>query len=1586
METVTYKTHLKTPKPFLTASKEAYLQMLEAEKDNLYYGNTGIYLSREIHIGNQKLYFLFLDIDGDKKLTGDAKIQSAVQNMYLTYRVLKSLEVENDFNFIATGGHGFRAASSLLLDRDDYKAFVEFIKCEMTHIHDIGPIENIEMPYQLLSYKGNPRQINKTPIDRHSVVIPHTMLEKDLITVVDYKKMTQGKPDPNAFIEFSQSFFFNFQQITDLAALNGLGEKLKEYRNLNQLFHMNTFEYIKTKQSQAPISLEVMQEMLQEKGIYSKIAPKGKNLAISFDGLPCPSCGKTTGNAGAFPPNYSLKCFSTNCAAHREKGGLPLHEWSGIESGETLDESNPPSSALIKLPEFYVSRAQAHEMIRSELTSYDNSLLLITPGVGKTHVTIEYLAQSGTDKKVIIYSSYNKALQQESYQKAKELSLNPDKFFLLKPKMDLCKVPQKLKDVVMRGFSPAEILCSKCEYKSKCSYYEQRKDLGPGIYFVTHKMLEYLESILPRPDLIILDENIQSGFLNEDTCGELEMRTLYSVLNKIDFQFIKQIIDLGHSIGDPIRGSQSHPLLVNGRKITDADYNEDTVISLLATLMDKSEIEVIKRIQHLVLTIKGYKRTELYNKGVNLKAFNWLKGLLSHDKFSLIFITSLGELLFKIKSIIPLKYYKTPTKVLDATGNEKILKAILKREIKTVQADVKWNSHKTHIIINTAGKYVKNGTDEDLRKLLTRMIDKICSEKVMVITYKDIKKTVLKLCKEIDSSKSFMDYHFIGPRGVNVFENCDAVLVLGLPYPNLNDSGHDAFILFPDKKDADIREDWVISIMQWELLQNIHRIRPVNKASVEIVIASSFWPPILGEPDIKDDSSTKSYNWKETAISKLEPFVKEFGFFNADIGFLAGVFTDSKANAANNFKNNLKDLLHAHFLLTKTNSENSHLYLGRDINTSPDTLLRTSTIETLENNLIIVIRNIYYNNLVSTGGILPELIFSNSFVKKQIFHGDNKILSNSTQLTELIIYFKEQYSHFESFELKLSHSRGHYTKGVGIKKKVSDFYKELNDYKIFGNTPIDSYKVNVPSIKIDPIPENYIIIYVPDNNSVLVYFGIGDTLLTVNTENGFNDFENILGDKQIITNNGKYLALKLLERGQSLSNCIKITDIVLNEKIISNGIIEVKQIDLPYIFKKYEFHNDPDITLGTRQIFDSWIEQDKAINKYGLSSTIELESRLIWVTAKIEFAGMEIDAVGILSHQESIQDSIVKVEQEIRKLIPSKIPLSNMAKIKSFINKTFRLNLLSINKDAVNTVNDTRVKNLISQIVEYNRLIKDNRDIRKYIALVNGGDDRARDEIQQINTKTGRFYRELQTVKKKGLMRSFFIAAPGYKLVITDYSQQEARIIAGLANDQNLINIFKQGKDIYAEVAKVIFKGSSLNPSAQRKIAKEIVVGINNGRTEYSIHPELTKSGLMVSLPDIQAFIDQYMRSFPNLFKWLNKTVRDSRDNGYVTTRACRRMDVSNSTKTKSIINFPVQGTGADGFKLALWMLDEKLRDLDARIVHILHDEIIVEAKADIADKVEGIVKSCMEKAFVDILPEVPMSVTPITRNTWGEI
>ena len=79
-----------------------------------------------------------------------------------------------------------------------------------------------------------------------------------------------------------------------------------------------------------------------------------------------------------------------------------------------------------------------------------------------------------------------------------------------------------------------------------------------------------------------------------------------------------------------------------------------------------------------------------------------------------------------------------------------------------------------------------------------------------------------------------------------------------------------------------------------------------------------------------------------------------------------------------------------------------------------------------------------------------------------------------------------------------------------------------------------------------------------------------------------------------------------------------------------------------------------------------------------------------------------------------------------------------------------------------------------------------------------------------------------------------------------------------------------------------------------------------------------------------------------------------------------------------------MQGIAADGFKIALIALNKMLADLDAQIVHIMHYEIIVETREDVADHVAAVAKECMERTFAEIFPEVPFVVNPEIRDKWG--
>ena len=134
-------------------------------------------------MNGQKLYFPFIDVDGQKDLHGDEKIESAILNASLTWKILKELGVSDYFKIIATGNTGFRMISNILFNSETYQAFVDLVKSEMPHIIDIEPTRDVEMPHQLFVYKGHSYQNKKQLVDGHSVIVPAEVFENETIDV-----------------------------------------------------------------------------------------------------------------------------------------------------------------------------------------------------------------------------------------------------------------------------------------------------------------------------------------------------------------------------------------------------------------------------------------------------------------------------------------------------------------------------------------------------------------------------------------------------------------------------------------------------------------------------------------------------------------------------------------------------------------------------------------------------------------------------------------------------------------------------------------------------------------------------------------------------------------------------------------------------------------------------------------------------------------------------------------------------------------------------------------------------------------------------------------------------------------------------------------------------------------------------------------------------------------------------------------------------------------------------------------------------------------------------------------------------------
>ncbi|MFH0925082.1 MAG: hypothetical protein V1872_05530 [bacterium] len=383
---ITYKENLFTPKPYPTSSIEDYLKLIIDRKDSLN-ESFGVYLAREVIFNGQKLYFPFIDVDGDVGLDQeDLKIESAIYNTHLTYNILKELGVADFFYLIATGGSGFRIMSNILLNINEYKAFVDIIKHEFIHIHDTRPTEDIEMSYQIFAYKGNQKHNPKILVNRHSVFIDYKVFEQSIQTADEYRQLTANYLNPYEVIDFLRHFF-KFQVVSDLSILGKFGQLLKDYQEFTHGIKINTFDITRLKKKKTNLSIEAVGRLLKEKNKSFKITEIKGRQSISFKGHPCPVCGKTTANAWAYSPGFTLYCFNKNCPANE---GMPFSAWYGgkIDYKSVPSNNNKDHFNLIA-PTKFVSIPEARIKIMEEIEKVCNSIIVVTFGVGKTSSGIE---------------------------------------------------------------------------------------------------------------------------------------------------------------------------------------------------------------------------------------------------------------------------------------------------------------------------------------------------------------------------------------------------------------------------------------------------------------------------------------------------------------------------------------------------------------------------------------------------------------------------------------------------------------------------------------------------------------------------------------------------------------------------------------------------------------------------------------------------------------------------------------------------------------------------------------------------------------------------------------------------------------------------------------------------------------------------------------------------------------------------------------------------------------------------------------------------------------------------------------------
>jgi DNA polymerase-1 len=239
-------------------------------------------------------------------------------------------------------------------------------------------------------------------------------------------------------------------------------------------------------------------------------------------------------------------------------------------------------------------------------------------------------------------------------------------------------------------------------------------------------------------------------------------------------------------------------------------------------------------------------------------------------------------------------------------------------------------------------------------------------------------------------------------------------------------------------------------------------------------------------------------------------------------------------------------------------------------------------------------------------------------------------------------------------------------------------------------------------------------------------------------------------------------------------------------------------------------------------------------------------------------------------------------------------------------------------------------------------------------------------------------------------IRAAFVPAEGWRFVAADYSQIELRILAHLSGEPAIIESFRRGEDIHTRTACEVFK---VEPPAvtslQRTIAKSANYAILYGVSAFGLS-QATK----IDQKEAQRYIDAYFATHPRVRAFIDRTLAEGRERGYVATLLGRRRylpdlrsgnPVARNAAERMAMNAPVQGTASDMIKIAMVRMHAALRarGVQSRMLLQVHDELLFEAPPDEVDTISGLAREIMEAA----LPlDVPIVVDVKTGLDWSQV
>ena len=404
-------------------------------------------------------------------------------------------------------------------------------------------------------------------------------------------------------------------------------------------------------------------------------------------------------------------------------------------------------------------------------------------------------------------------------------------------------------------------------------------------------------------------------------------------------------------------------------------------------------------------------------------------------------------------------------------------------------------------------------------------------------------------------------------------------------------------------------------------------------------------------------------------------------------------------------------------------------------------------------------------------------------------------------------------------------------------------------------------------------------------------------------------------------------------------------------------------------------------------------------NQTALLNDIELP--LARVLASMEREGFSVDKEGLEDYGDKIGASLETSLRAVYDMAGCEFNLNSPKQLSDVLFSEDKLNLphgkktksgYSTNADVLESLRDKHP--IINEILKYRALQKLKSTYCEGLLKVIDNDGRIHSTLNQTETRTGRISSaepNLQNIPVRTELgrelRRFFNAKEGCVLVDADYSQIELRVLAALAKDENMINAFISGADIHSITASQVLGVplDEVTPNDRRK-AKAVNFGIVYGIGAFSLSQDIG-----TSVVEADRYIKGYLANYSGVAAFMEHSKQNAKEKGYAETYFGRRRYLPELQESNAIrrgfgervaMNMPIQGTAADIIKIAMIRVYERLKTEfpKAKLIMQVHDELIIEAPENDAEKVAELLKDTMENAC-DL--SVPLTVEVACGKTW---